>query len=219
MPQVVAWVHSLEQNTTYGGREVEGLTLKCVISFVYLSPWMVKPHSCFPQRQLQHVALLKQEPGAAFSLSDSSSMFYSPGNRFCTEDMCFNITVSFTCSHPGLYVQWLVLDFDMRPVLVRKLKVRVGLLSFDDDDPPSWNPGAMFQRTERWNRDNRVIIPCSSRTEEQEKLSKEYKLPQMNSFRKYSQTKQPLLNDKNYREWMHQFLYAEEQARSQIVSR
>uniref|UniRef100_A0A3B3B4C7 C3H1-type domain-containing protein n=1 Tax=Oryzias melastigma TaxID=30732 RepID=A0A3B3B4C7_ORYME len=171
------------------------------------------------ERQLQHVALLKQEPGAAFSLSDSSSMFYSPGNRFCTEDMCFNITVSFTCSHPGLYVQWLVLDFDMRPVLVRKLKVRVGLLSFDDDDPPSWNPGAMFQRTERWNRDNRVIIPCSSRTEEEEKLSKEYKLPQMNSFRKYSQTKQPLLNDKNYREWMHQFLYAEEQARSQIVSR
>ncbi|RVE72873.1 hypothetical protein OJAV_G00043280 [Oryzias javanicus] len=170
------------------------------------------------ERQLQHVALLKQEPGAAFSLSDSSSVFYSPGNKFCTEDMYFHITVSFTCSHPGLYVQWLVLDFDMRPVLVRKLKVRVGLLSIDDEDPPSWNPGAMFQKTERWHRENRVIIPYSSRTEEQDKLSKEYKLPQMNYFRKYSQTKQPLLNNKNYREWMHQFLYAEENAQAQIVS-
>ncbi|RVE72874.1 hypothetical protein OJAV_G00043290 [Oryzias javanicus] len=170
------------------------------------------------ERQLQHVALLKQEPGAAFSLSDSSSVFYSPGNKFCTEDMCFNIPVSFTCNHPGLYVQWLVLDFDMRPVLVRELKVRVGLLSFDEDDPPSRNSGAMFQKTERWHRENRVIIPCSSRTEEQDKLSKEYKLPQMNYFRKYSQTKQPLLNNKNYREWMHQSLYAEEKAQDQIVS-
>lgn len=180
---------------------------------------MIKLHSCFPQRQLLHVALLKQEPGAAFSLSDNSSAMYLPGKEFCSEDMCFSITVSFTCSHPGLYEQWLVLDFDMRPVLVRKLKVRVGLPPLDDDKPPSWNTGAMFHKRERWHRENRVIIPCLSRQEEQEKLSKEYKLPQMSSFHKDSQTKQPLLNNKNYKEWMHHFLFAEEKAQDQIVSR
>uniref|UniRef100_A0A8C8A6R2 RNB domain-containing protein n=1 Tax=Oryzias sinensis TaxID=183150 RepID=A0A8C8A6R2_9TELE len=171
------------------------------------------------ERQLLHVALLKQEPGAAFSLSDNSSVMYSPGKEFCSEDMCFSITVSFTCSHPGLYEQWLVLDFDMRPVLVRKLKVRVGLPPLGDDKPPSWNTGAMFHKRERWHRENRVIIPCLSRQEEQEKLSKEYKLPQMSSFHKDSQTKQPLLNNKNYKEWMHHFLFAEEKAQDQIVSR
>lgn len=169
-----------------------------------------------------HVALLKQEPGASFTLGDISSVpcIYSSGEHFLSEDTTYNITVSFTSINPGLYDQWLVLDFDMRPVLLKKLRVRVGQLSLDDTEQPAVNRGATFQSVERWHRGNRVIIPCSSRTEEQEELLKEYKPPQMNFLYKSSYNKQQTpLNDENYKERMHHFLYNEERAEDQVVSR
>ncbi|XP_049421698.1 helicase with zinc finger domain 2-like isoform X1 [Epinephelus fuscoguttatus] len=173
------------------------------------------------ERQLVHVALLKQEPGASFSLGDISSLpcIYSSGEDFLTEDMTYDITVSFTSINPGLYDQWLVLDFDMRPVLLKKLKVRVGQQSLDDNEQTTVNHGATFQSSERWHRGNRVIIPCISRKEEQEELLKEYKPPQISFLYKSSHNSQTPLNNENYRERMHQFLYNEERAEDQIVSR
>ncbi|KAJ4940413.1 hypothetical protein JOQ06_026716 [Pogonophryne albipinna] len=173
------------------------------------------------ERQLVHVALLKQEPGASYTLGDISSVpcIYSPGEPFLTDDMTYDITVSFTSINPGLYDQWLVLDFDMRPVLLKKLRVRVGKLSLDDVEQPTVTFGYTFQSAERWHRGNRVIIPCSSRTEEQEKLLKKYKPPQISFLYKSSYSSQTPLNSDNYRERMHQFLYDEEQAEDQIVSR
>ncbi|XP_045931109.1 helicase with zinc finger domain 2-like [Micropterus dolomieu] len=173
------------------------------------------------ERQLVHVALLKQEPGASFSLGDISSepCIYSSGEHFLSKAMSYDITVSFTSINPGLYEQWLVLDFDMRPVLLKKLRVRVGQLSLDDTELPTVNRGAAFQRVERWHRGNRVIIPCSSRTEEQEELSKQYKPPQISFLYKHSYNSQTPLNNENYKERMHHFLYTEERAEDQIVSR
>ncbi|XP_008300802.1 helicase with zinc finger domain 2 [Stegastes partitus] len=173
------------------------------------------------ERQLEHVALLKQEPGASFTLGDASSVpcIYSSGEHFLSEDMTYEITVSFTSINPGLYEQWLVLDFGMRPVLLKKLKVRVGQLSLDDSEQPSVINGPTFQSAERWHRGNRVIIPCSSRTEEQEELLKEYKPPQISFLYKSSHNSQSPLSSENYRERMHQFLYNEERAEDQVVSR
>ncbi|KAI4827691.1 hypothetical protein KUCAC02_031069 [Chaenocephalus aceratus] len=173
------------------------------------------------ERQLVHVALLKQEPGASYTLGDISSVpcIYSPGEPFLTDDMTYDVTVSFTSINPGLYDQWLVLDFDMRPVLLKKLRVRVGKLSLEDVEQPTVTFGYTFQSAERWHRGNRVIIPCSSRTEEQEKLLKKYKPPQISFQYKSSYSSQAPLNSDNYRERMHQFLYDEEQAEDQIVSR
>ncbi|XP_044069044.1 helicase with zinc finger domain 2-like isoform X2 [Siniperca chuatsi] len=173
------------------------------------------------ERQLVHVALLKQEPGASFTLGDTSSVacIYSSGEHFLSEDMTYNITVSFTSINPGLYEQWLVLDFDMRPVLLKKLRVRVGQLSLDDTEQTTVNCGATFKSVERWHRGNRVIIPCLSRTEEQEELLKEYKPPQISFLYKPCYNSQTPLNNENYKERMHHFLYNEERAEDQVVSR
>ncbi|XP_043992282.1 helicase with zinc finger domain 2-like [Gambusia affinis] len=173
------------------------------------------------ERQLLHVALLKQEPGASFSLTDNSSepCIYSAGERFLGDNMTYAITVSFTSTHPGLYEQWLVLDFGMRPVLLKKLKVRVGQQSVDDTEEQVFNHGIILQSAERWNRGNRVIIPCSYRTEKQEELMKEYKPPQLSLLCKPSSYSQTALTAENYKTKMHEFLYNEERAEDQVVSR
>ncbi|XP_028263043.1 helicase with zinc finger domain 2-like isoform X2 [Parambassis ranga] len=172
------------------------------------------------ERQLVHVALLKQEPGASFTLGDSSSepCIYLSGKNFLTDDMTYDITVSFTSINPGLYEQWLVLDFNMRPVLLKKLKVRAGLPP-DHTDEPTANHGATFQTAERWHRGNRVIIPSSFRKEEREDLLKEYKPPQISLLYKASHNSQKPLSKENYKERMHQFLYNEELTVEQVVSR
>uniref|UniRef100_A0A3Q3LAP8 RNB domain-containing protein n=1 Tax=Labrus bergylta TaxID=56723 RepID=A0A3Q3LAP8_9LABR len=187
-----------------------------------LSVQQATNHHFSLQRQLLHVALLKQEPGASFSLGNMSSSpcIYLSGKHFLVEDTTYDITVSFTSTNPGLYEQWLVLDFGMRPVLLKKFRVRVGQqLVLDETEDPAVNPRATFQTAERWHRGNRVIIPGSSRTEEQEELLKEYKPPQINFLYKSSRTNQTPLNHENYRERMHHFLYDEERAEDQVVSR
>uniref|UniRef100_A0A3B5L3E9 RNB domain-containing protein n=1 Tax=Xiphophorus couchianus TaxID=32473 RepID=A0A3B5L3E9_9TELE len=173
------------------------------------------------ERQLLHVALLKQEPGASFSLTDTSSepCIYSAGEGFLSDNMTYTIAVSFTSTHPGLYEQWLVLDFGMRPVLLKKLKVRVGQQSVDDTKEQVFNHGIILQSAERWNRGNRVIIPCSYRTEKQEELMKEYKPPQLSLLCKPSCYSQAALTAENYKTKMHEFLYNEERAEDQVVSR
>ncbi|XP_026162464.1 helicase with zinc finger domain 2 isoform X2 [Mastacembelus armatus] len=173
------------------------------------------------ERQLKHVALLKQEPGASFTLDATSlvPLVYFPGEHFRREDVTYEITVSFTAINPGLYEQWLVLDFDMRPVLLKKLRVRVGQLLLDDMEQPTVNYGTTSPNLERWHRGNRVIIPCSYRTEEQEKLVKEYNTPQVRSLNKLSHNSQTSLSKDNYKERMHHFLYNEELAEDNVVSR
>ncbi|XP_005952142.1 helicase with zinc finger domain 2 isoform X2 [Haplochromis burtoni] len=171
------------------------------------------------ERELVHVALLKQEPGASFTLGDADSepCIYSSGEPFLREDGTYDITLSFTSINPGLYRQWLVLDFDMRPVLLKKLKVRVGHSVVTEQ--PAVSSGARFQSCERWHRGNRIIIPCSSRTEEQDELLKMYKPPQISFLYKSSHNIQTPLNNENYKERMHHFLYNEECAEDQVVSR
>ncbi|XP_076606270.1 3'-5' exoribonuclease HELZ2-like [Chaetodon auriga] len=198
----------------------EDLTLECEQINATLQ-WNFQVET---ERQLVHVALLKQEPGASFTLRDIGSVthgpcIYSSGEHFLSDDMTYGITVSFTSTYPGLYEQWLVLDFDMRPVLLRKLRVRVSQRSLEDTEEQTVNHGATFQSVERWHRGNRIIIPCLSRTEEQEELLKEYKPPQISFLCKSTYNSQTPLNKENYKERMHHFLYSEEQAEDQVVSR
>ncbi|XP_068449636.1 3'-5' exoribonuclease HELZ2-like [Clinocottus analis] len=173
------------------------------------------------ERQLVHVALLKQEPGASFTLGDLGSVpcIYSSGEHFLSKDMTYDITVSFTSINPGLYDQWLVLDFDTRPVLLKKLRVRVGQLSLDDVEQTTVDRGGTLQSAERWHRGNRVIVPCMTRTEAQEELLKEYKPPQISFQYKSAHNNQTPLTKENYNERMHHFLYNEERAEDHVVSR
>ena len=175
------------------------------------------------QRRLQHVALLKNQPGASFSLSaitSESVCSYSLGKRFQnTDSQTYNITVFFTSAVPGLYEQWLVLDFDMRPVLLRILKVTVGAGSQAFTEEPIAGCGVSLQPLERWHPENKVIIPCVERTEDQDELLKKYKPPQTVFGRLPVCDSQTPWNADNYREKMHNFLYREEQAENELVSR
>ncbi|XP_058486886.1 helicase with zinc finger domain 2-like [Solea solea] len=195
----------------------EDLTVACEQSNATLK-WHFQVET---ERQLVHVALLKQEPGALFTLGDISSeaCVYSSGKCFFSGDIMYDITVSFSSINPGFYEQWLVLDFDMRPVLLKKLRIRLGQPVLDDSEQTTVNHEAITQSVERWHRGNRVFIPCSSRTEEKEELLKQYKPPQMNFAYKYSHNNSTPLTKENYKDRMHQFLYNEEHAEDQVLSR
>lgn len=173
------------------------------------------------QRQLVHVALLKQEPGAYFSLGEMSldPCVYSSGECFYKGDVTYDITVTFTTANPGLYEQWLVLDFDMRPVLLKKLRVRTGKVKPDDNEEQAVGLGSSLQSVELWHRETQDVVPCLPMTEDQEKLLKEYKRPErIRHYTSITFNSQKITRD-NYKGQMHHFLYIEEHAEDKIVSR
>lgn len=171
------------------------------------------------------MALLKQEPGAFFTIGENLMpdefplpCIYSSGQPFLCEDSNYAITISFTSIHPGLYEQWLVLDFGMRPLLLKKFKVGIGQTALEDkDEGQAFDHGEVFQSTERWNSENRMIVPILHRTEADNELLKKYKPPENGSPLPRLNSKVPL-NLENYKERMHHFLYTEEQANDKVVS-
>ncbi|XP_048020759.1 helicase with zinc finger domain 2 [Megalobrama amblycephala] len=175
------------------------------------------------ERSLAHVALLKVENGAVFSLSDSLQnnvppITHTAGHHLRSSDSTYQLSVSFLSFRPGVYEQWLVFDFDMRPVLLRKLKVRVGQQFHAQPEEAEENECAEILSDERWNRGNRVIVPFFARKEDEQLLST-YKPPQMNlQFNLHADHSSPLHRD-NYRERAHHFLFREEIAEEKLISR
>ncbi|XP_041945272.1 helicase with zinc finger domain 2 isoform X1 [Alosa sapidissima] len=178
---------------------------------------------------LAEIALLKQEPGASFTLGENINEHrtYSTGDWYiCTTDVrskySYEVTVSFVSTCPGVYEQWLVFDFDTRPVLLHKLLVRVGMppsshIEISEEYPVPTHSVAPNLRL--WNRGIRVIVPYFSRAEAEIQLLKEFKPPAMNP--QYCQLMEDCvpINHHNYKERMHSFLYQEEQAEEEIVCR
>ncbi|XP_076125053.1 3'-5' exoribonuclease HELZ2-like isoform X4 [Alosa pseudoharengus] len=172
------------------------------------------------ERLLSHVALLKNEPGAIFNLGDSShnmACTYSVGNAFVKSGLCYEVTVTFTSSLSGLFEQWLVFDFDIRPVLLQKLKVRVGQSLLE----PEGVLETFAPILERWHRGNRDIIPylphLLSRT--QDELLKTYELPQKKFGTGKTADSVTTISRQNYKERMHNFLFEEERVEAEMVSR
>ncbi|XP_061102315.1 helicase with zinc finger domain 2-like isoform X1 [Conger conger] len=216
--------------------DVEGVTVTCDKELHLSSEkkklevkWTFTIHS---ERPLKAAALLKQEPGAAFTLGDSTSKCpcaYSDGSLFCTLGTSYTLPVTFSSDCPGRYEQWLALDFDTRPVLLQKIQVHVGErqifpeLAEDMSQSGSPAPTAPLPsplRTEPWHRGNRIIVTCLHRTEAAEELLKEYKPPWLNpTFSPATVISDVTLTRKNYRESMHSFLYREELAQDEVLSR
>lgn len=168
-----------------------------------------------------HVALLKQEPGAVFTIGDirPEQCIYSKGQQFLSKDNNYHISISFESIHPGLYKQWLVLDFGIRPVLLKKLQVRIGQPAVEvKDEEQACDLVATFQSAERWHSENRVITPCLFRTEADVELLEKYKPPQNGSLPSLRYNSRTPLTHENYKERMHIFLYTEEQANDKVVS-
>ncbi|KAI7808056.1 helicase with zinc finger domain 2 [Triplophysa rosa] len=177
---------------------------------------------------LEVVALLRQDAGATFTLNKDprTKQTYSMGDWFLTRvPKVYDIAVSFTSDQPGLYEQWLIFDFNMRPVLRQKLRVNVGkdikvahcCEETSDLTPapevlqePSEPPTVRI--IEPWNEENVKIVPFSERAEAERALLNKYKLfvkPQMNRT----------MTHENYKESMHMFLYQEEKEEGQLLAR
>lgn len=170
------------------------------------------------QRYLSHVALLKNEPGGTFSLGQRThdvACTYSVGSTFVKSGLRYEVTVTFTSSLPGLYEQWLVFDFDMRPVLLQKLKVRVGGQSLSK---PEGAQETVAPVLERWHKENRVIIPYF-KFKTQEDLLKRYELPKMKLGASKTADSTNTICRQNYKERMHDFLYKEECVEADVISR
>uniref|UniRef100_A0A3B3RSW3 Helicase with zinc finger 2 n=1 Tax=Paramormyrops kingsleyae TaxID=1676925 RepID=A0A3B3RSW3_9TELE len=181
------------------------------------------PSGAVPPHPQHHPLRFQHVPGQC--RLDSATMSWLNPQEAGVVVQSFEIPVYFSLSStstfsPGVYDQWLVFDFDQRPVLLQKLQVRVGedMLPLPEEMPTSVRP--LIQDLERWHRGNRFIIPCIVKTEEEEEeLLKEYKPPQMNlQFNPKAEDHSPITRQ-NYRERMHNFLYREELALEEVVSR
>ncbi|KAI2667799.1 Helicase with zinc finger domain 2 [Labeo rohita] len=169
------------------------------------------------ERSLAHVALLKAENGAF--KKHIPPITHTAGHHLHSSHSTYQLSVSFLSFRPGVYEQWLVFDFDIRPVLLRKLKVRVGQQFHVQPNEAEENECAEIFSDERWNRGNRVIVPFFARRQDDEQLLSKYKPPQINlQFSLYADHSSPLHRD-NYRERAHHFLFTEETAEEELISR
>ncbi|KAG1930154.1 helicase with zinc finger domain 2 [Pimephales promelas] len=165
---------------------------------------------------LDVIALLRWEQGAKFSLSKDprDERSYSTSVWF-KKDEVYEIPVSFESDQPGLYEQWVLFDFNTRPVLRQKLKVRVGEDECKERCP---SPEVMQEKPETgrdlepWNEESMEVIPFFERDEAQRELLNRY--PLANQLQSIS-----LINRENYKQSMHNFLYQEEKEEGELLAR
>ncbi|NXY48116.1 HELZ2 Helicase, partial [Ceuthmochares aereus] len=183
--------------------------------------WRFKVHS---QMSLQHVALLKREPGVNFYLSrdgHSRDLQYLRGDLVATlpsSPPTALVEVCMECCTLGVFEQWVVFDFGKRPVLIQKIKVKVGRREapqYVPDNRESSHPVNFV----RWNRGNRIIIPSVPRTSEDMDLLAKYKPPALAlDCQREGSVTVPITN-LNYRERMHSFLFREEEAEQALIAK
>lgn len=173
------------------------------------------------QDPLLHVALLKQEPGATFSLVAHSlppDQLYAQGKHFCVSSSPaqFQVGVRVQAASFGSFEQWVVFDFGRRPVLLQKLKLQLGQahsLGQLHGKPAPSHP----QELDCWHTGNRHVVREVDWTPEQEALMAKYKLP--SQAPEDSGLVWGPISRWNYRQRMHRFLYEEETARQQLVAK
>ncbi|XP_052414063.1 helicase with zinc finger domain 2 isoform X2 [Carassius gibelio] len=165
---------------------------------------------------LEIIALLKRELGAKFSLGKdpNEERTYSSSDWFKNNQTDYEIPVSFKSDQPGKYEQWVVFDFNTRPVLRQKIKVRVG-----EDEckgcPTSDVPKEKQEsdgNLEPWNEESMKIIPFFEREEAERELINRYKLIKIDEMNS-------VINRDNYKHRMHNFLYREEREESTLLKK
>ncbi|XP_063072287.1 3'-5' exoribonuclease HELZ2 [Engraulis encrasicolus] len=173
------------------------------------------------ERLLSHVALLKNDKRGVFSLGLSTQgkvCTYAEGKSFAKSSLCYEVNVTFMCTscHIGLCEQWLVFDFGMRPVLLKKIKVRVGaampLLKTEE------GVETIAPALERWHKGNRTIIP-HPRVNRAEELLEKYRLPETRVDTSGTVESLAMIRPYEYRDKMHGFLYTEERVETDIIRR
>ncbi|NXA78414.1 HELZ2 Helicase, partial [Thryothorus ludovicianus] len=183
--------------------------------------WRFKVHS---QMHLQHVALLKREPGVNFYFSGnglSRGLQYICGEHVATVSSSPRtalVEVSMESCILGIFEQWVVFDFGKRPVLMQKIKVRVGRRE-TPQHVPSTRESSRPVNFVRWDRGNRIIIPSVPKTDDDVVLLAKYKPPALAlDYQSESSAVVPITR-LNYRERMHSFLFREEEAEQALIAK
>ncbi|RMB95770.1 hypothetical protein DUI87_27883 [Hirundo rustica rustica] len=183
--------------------------------------WRFKVYS---QMHLQHVALLKREPGVNFCFSGnglSRGLQYICGEHVATASSSPRaalVEVSMECCVLGIFEQWVVFDFGKRPVLMQKIKVKVGRRE-TPQHVPSTRESSRPVNFVRWDRGNRIIIPSMPKTGEDVVLLAKYKPPALAlDYQSESSAVVPITR-LNYRERMHSFLFREEEAEQALIAK
>uniref|UniRef100_A0A803K534 Helicase with zinc finger 2, transcriptional coactivator n=1 Tax=Xenopus tropicalis TaxID=8364 RepID=A0A803K534_XENTR len=172
---------------------------------------------------LIHVALLKHDPGATFSLTapglpDPCS--YARGGSFQGRGpQQYKVGVTVEASVYGVFEQWVVLDFGIRPVLLQKLRLQVGGEAEIRQEGPSGQEREVLPSCERWHPGRQLVIPCKERTQEEKHLLLLYQQPVLSPTHKPPGAPRPTVTAKNYREQMHGAIGREEAAREQVIGR
>ncbi|NWU70963.1 HELZ2 Helicase, partial [Pterocles burchelli] len=183
--------------------------------------WSFRVHSQMP---LQHVALLKREPGANFYLSGNGlcrGLQYIRGEQVATSPSPPRAALVEVCMESctlGVFEQWVVFDFGARPVLMQKIKVKVGRRETPQHVPGSRDCSRPVNFV-RWDRGNRIIVPSVPRTSDDVALLAKYKPPALAlDYQREGGATVPITR-LNYRERMHSFLFREEEAEQGLIAK
>ncbi|KAM6404229.1 3'-5' exoribonuclease HELZ2 [Rhynochetos jubatus] len=183
--------------------------------------WKFRIHSQMP---VQHVALLKREPGVNFYLSGnglSRGLHYIRGEHVATlpsSPPTALVEVCMECCALGVFEQWVVFDFGRRPVLIQKIKVKVGRRETPQHVPSNRETSRPVNFV-RWDRGNRIIVPSVPRTGEDVDLLAKYKPPALTlDYQREGGVTVPITR-LNYRERMHSFLFREEEAEQALIAK
>lgn len=166
------------------------------------------------------MALLKQEPGADFSLEApclQPGQVYAQGERFCVRDSPaeFQVGVRVQTASFGTFEQWVVFDFGRRPALLQRLELQLG----QEQRPGATPAPGPHEELERWHTGNRHVVPGVERPAEHAALMAKYKVPDLAlEFHRGGPAPGPV-SCSNYRKRMHQFLYEEEAAQQRLVAK
>ncbi|KAM9296553.1 3'-5' exoribonuclease HELZ2 [Gastrophryne carolinensis] len=213
------------------GDEIVGVKITCDRSLKFQSSqkpartaWNFTINTKLP---LLHVALLKLNLGAVFSLAAQGlpqSCHYAGGSYFQVKGsrkMQYKVEVCAECSVFGVFEQWLTLDFGIRPVLLQKIFVQVGHQEYVSVHPQGTpeQDGDWMGSSERWSPGKKLVVPCKERTQEEKKLLDLYKPPSMNPSYCGRTSERQTLTAQNYRKMIHMRLLQEEAATEDILSR
>ncbi|XP_073708722.1 LOW QUALITY PROTEIN: 3'-5' exoribonuclease HELZ2-like [Garra rufa] len=166
------------------------------------------------------IALLRRELGAKFSLSKDTheERTYSTSAWYQKSQTEYEIPVSFKSDQPGKYEQWVVFDFNTRPVLRQKIKIRVGEDECKGTPVTCPGPEVPMEKQETdgnlepWNEESVEIIPYFEREKAERELINGYKLITTDQM-------SIMINHDNYKHSMHNFLYQEEKEEGKLLAR
>ncbi|KAK7002884.1 helicase with zinc finger domain 2-like isoform X1 [Biomphalaria glabrata] len=175
----------------------------------------------YTEKQLHKVALLHNKDRLHFSLIGTSNSHpqVASGDTFLSTDELgrayYVVSVHFTASMFGSFIQWVVFDFGSRPVLVRKLAVEIGA-TLQQEKVRELRENLSF---DRWTSQNKIIVRQSdpSLDDFTEKLLLKYKEP-VSSEDVVTLDSITELNQHNYIHKMHKLLELEEITRHHIIS-